>query len=349
MRIKSIEASKTLTSLGNETIKVRMALVDGMMTEISIPSGISKGKYEVKNVSTDEAIGQIYKIKTHLESHDWEQETLDRKLVELGLKGNASLSISASFWKVTQKINVPNPDLKFPGLMLLLFEGGKHGNPNISIQEFMIIERFLKDAISDFKILRSYLEKNNLESTVGVEGGFSPKDFNDMTVLDTIKKVFPQKEIALDAAASFKKDRVTNFELIISNYNIRSLEDPFTDEDWGKWSSFSSKFGKHLMIVGDDLTATNPERLKRAINRQTINAIIIKPDQNGTISGTLETVKIAKNNGLKIIVSHRGEESNDDWIVDFALRAGADFVKFGGMDRGERIAKYNRLLELGMK
>ena len=126
--------------------------------------------------------------------------------------------------------------------MLLLFEGGKHGNPNIFIQEFMIIEKSLKTAISDFKRLRAYLKNNNLASTVGAEGGFSPTGFNDTMVLDTIKKVFPQKEIALDVAASFKKERVINVELIIANYNIKSLEDPFTDEDWEEWSVFCSNF-----------------------------------------------------------------------------------------------------------
>lgn len=349
MRIKNIDACKTLASLGNETIKVRIMLENGMSSEAIVPSGISKGKYEVKNVSIDEAIVQIGKIKDIVISKDWEQETLDKRLSELGLGGNTTLAISACFWKANERINTVTANLKFPNLMLLLFEGGKHGNSNIFMQEFMIIEKSLKTAISDFKRLRSYLEQSNLESTVGVEGGFSPTGFNDMIVLDTIKKIFPQKEIALDIAASFKKERVINLELVISNYNIKSLEDPFTDEEWGEWSAFCSKFGKRLMIVGDDLTVTSPERLQRAIDLRAINAVIIKPNQNGTISGALEAVKIAKNKGLKIVVSHRGEETIDDWIVDFALRVEADFVKFGGMERGERIAKYNRLLELGMQ
>ncbi|MBI2028269.1 MAG: hypothetical protein HYT07_01540 [Candidatus Levybacteria bacterium] len=349
MRIKKIIPNKTLASLGNETIKAKMMLENGISSETIVPSGISKGKYEIKNVTADEAIVQINRIKDILMSGDWRQETLDKRLNELGLGGNTSLVISASFWKANEKINVPTSSLKFPSLMLLLFEGGEHGNPNIFIQEFMIIERCLSDAISDFKRLRSYLVNNNLESTVGVEGGFSPSGFNDLMTLDTIKKIFPQKEIALDIAANFRKERVINFELLISKYNIRSLEDPFTDEDWEQWVSFCSRFGKRLMIVGDDLTTTNPERLGRATDLEAINAVIVKPNQIGTISGALEAVKIARSKGLKVIVSHRGEDNIDDWIVDFALRVEADFVKFGGIERGERIAKYNRLLELGMK
>ena len=102
------------------------------------------------------------------------------------------------------------------------------------------------------------------------------------------------------------------------------------------------------MIVGDDLTVTNLERIDKAISLKAINAVVIKPNQNGTISGTIEAIEIARKGNLKIIVSHRGEETVDDWIVDFAIKTEADFVKFGGMDRGERIAKYNRLSELGM-
>lgn len=348
MKIKKIAVGKTLASLGNETIKVKIVFENGTTEEAIVPSGISKGKYEVKNVSTDQAIVQINRIKDIIISQDWEQETLDKRLNELGLGGNASLAISASFWKANERIKTGTSSLKFPNLMLLLFEGGKHGNSNIFIQEFMIIEKSLGDAVSDFKRLRTYLKNNNLTTTVGAEGGFSPTGFNDMIVLDTIKKVFPQKEIALDVAASFKKE-VIKLESIVENYKIKSLEDPFTDEEWEKWSSFCHKFGKRIMIAGDDLTATNPERLQKAIDIGAINAVIIKPNQNGTISGALEAVKIAKDKGLKIIVSHRGEETIDDWIVDFALKAQADFVKFGGIERGERIAKYNRLLELGMK
>lgn len=348
MKIKDITPSKALASLGNETVKVKMEFENSVFSEVSIPSGISAGKYEVKNVSADEAVFQAQRIKDIFQNKDWTQESLDNRLNELGLGGNTSLAISASFWKGCQIISKSKSKLKYPSLLVLLFEGGKHGNPNINIQEFMIIEKSLKEAISDFKVLRNYLERNNLQSTVGVEGGFSPAGFTDIVALDTIKKVFPKKEIALDAAASFEKGTIPNYELIVENYNIKSLEDPFTDEDWERWTSFYSKFGKKMMIVGDDLTVTNPKRVQEAVDLKTINAVIIKPNQNGTISGALEVVTIARKNGLKIIVSHRGEETIDDWIVDFALKVEADFVKFGGIDRGERIVKYNRLSELGM-
>ncbi len=348
MRIKNLTEGKTLASLGNETIKVKIELENGTSEELIVPAGISTGKYEARIVTADEAISQIRKIKNIILNKRWTQEELDKRLDELGLGGNASLALSGAFWKAQSKVS-KHQNLKFPRLMLLLFEGGKHGNPNISMQEFMIIEDSLREAILDFKMLRAYLEKNNLQSTVGAEGGFSPVGFDNIIALDTIKKVFPKKEIAVDAAANFGEGQVVNFDMLVSNYNIKSIEDPFPDEDWEEWISFCSRFSEKIMIVGDDLTATNPKRLQKAIDFKAINAAVIKPNQNGTISGTLEAVRIAKKAKLKIIVSHRGEETIDDWIVDFALWVDADFVKFGGMDRGERVAKYNRLSYLGMQ
>ncbi len=349
MIIKEINSWKNLTSLGNETIKVGLTFENGEKSEVGVPTGISAGKYESKDISVGDSISQIRNIKKHLIDRDWNQETLDQKLNELGLGANTSLALSSCFWTAQNTINIRSYDLKFPKLMMLLFEGGRHGNPNITVQEFMVIEKSLEGAISDFKRLRNYLQTNNIETTVGVEGGFSPKFFNSVTCLETIKKVFPEKDIALDIAASFGENKILNYEHVISNYNIVSLEDPFADDDWDSWIDFYNHFGKKLMIVGDDLTATNPQRLKKAISLNAVNAVIIKPNQNGTITGTLEAVKLAKSKGLKVVVSHRGEETVDNWIVDFALKIGADFVKFGGISRGERISKYNRLLELGMK
>lgn len=347
MKIKDLKPDKALASLGSETVKVVIKLENGKTADVSIPAGISAGKYEARKVSADEAIYQIQKIKHLILNHDWTQETLDAQLEELSLGANASLAISASFWKAVSRINYKQKP-KFPKLMLLLFEGGEHGSPNISMQEFMIIEESLKDAIEDFRRLRNFLEKKGIESTVGAEGGFSPLNFDDIQALETIGKVFPNKQIALDAAASFKKGTIPNYNHILSKYKIFSLEDPFSDEEWDLWIDFCSRFSKTIMIVGDDLTATNLERIEKAISLKAINAVVIKPNQNGTISGAIKAVEIARKKNIKIIVSHRGEETLDDWIVDFAIKTKADFVKFGGMDRGERIAKYNRLSELGM-
>ena len=344
MKIIDIKPNVILSSMGNETVEVTLFFASGQ-SSASVPAGISAGQFEVQNVSPDKAISQIENIKNKLINVDFSQENLDKLLIEENLAGNASLPISAAFWKygLNNKIYT-----KFPKLFLLLFEGGKHGNSSISIQEFAIIEESLDEAIADFKSMKRYLDRHNIESLVGAEGGFSPKGFDNSLVLETIKNVFPDKQIAIDIAATFANSGIDEQNLL-ANYNIASIEDPFSEEAWPDWTNFYKQFGDQILVVGDDLIVTNKNRLKTALNPRAVNAIIIKPNQNGTISGTLEVVRMAKENNLKIIVSHRGEETDDSWIVDFALECEADFVKFGGMDRGERIAKYNRLRELGMK
>lgn len=348
MKIKDIQILKNLSSQGNETIKTTVFLEDGREDFVVVPAGISAGKYEAKNVSCDEAIRQTEAIKNDLLSIDWNQESLDAKLVSLNLGGNTSLAISAVFWKINNLGNKDFKPQKFPKLLMLLFEGGKHGNPNLTIQEFMIAEESLEKAIFDFKKMKQYLVDQKIETMVGAEGGFSPLSFNNDLVLATIKTIFPDARIALDTAGSFRQETL-GYKELLEKYNIFYLEDPFSDEDWEKWSDFYNQFSQKILVVGDDLTVTNPARIQKALKNKVINAVIIKPNQNGTISGTLEAIKLARENGLKIVVSHRGDETDDDWIVDFAIYVQADYVKFGGMDRGERIAKYNRLLELGMK
>jgi enolase len=330
--------------MGNETVELTMEFSGGLTT-VSVPAGISAGNYEVQNLPVPQAINQINDVKPKLLNLDLNQEDLDKLLVQANLAGNASLPISAAFWKHNLKSKVYT---KFPGLFLLLFEGGKHGNGDITMQEFTIIETSVRQAQLDFKLMKNHLEKLNIESLVGAEGGFSPTNFDNILVLENIKQVFPDGKLALDVASTFAHDHLNWIELL-DTYNICSIEDPYPEEDWKSWSDFYTKFGKSIMVIGDDLTVTNSDRLKKALNPKVINAIIIKPNQNGTISGALKVIEDAKINKLKIVVSHRGEETDDDWIVDFALEVQADFVKFGGMDRGERIAKYNRLRELGME
>lgn len=343
MRITDIKPRAILSSMGNETVEVCLTLENGNQSQAAVPAGISAGQYEVKKLPVGEAIAQIELQKNELMGVDFNQESLDGKLVSLNLASNATLPISAAFWKTQQKASFA----KFPKLLLLLFEGGKHGSGGITMQEFAIIEETVSQATVDFKVLKKYLDQQSIATTVGAEGGFSPQNFDNLQVLDIIKKVFPDKKIAIDSAWTFGHGEL-DYQQLLTNYNISSIEDPYSEEAWGKWKEFYDQFGQKIMVVGDDLTVTNGDRLKKALNPQVINALVIKPNQNGTITGALETAKLAKANGLKVVVSHRGEETDDNWIVDFALEAEADFVKFGGMGRGERIAKYNRLRELGM-
>lgn len=344
MKINNIFARKILSSLGSETVEATIEFADGIKTVASVPAGISAGKYEVTKVTADEALKQIAKIALICKGKNWTQETLDNEIIKHGFGGNATIAVSAAFWKLSDKITAKPAN--FPKLMLLLFEGGKHGNPNLSIQEFMVIEDSITDAIVDYKKIKEYLEENGIETTVGAEGGFSPLSFNNFKALETIKTVLPNRKIALDVANCFKEEEQISFDQITRQFQVASIEDPYTDEEWDKWIGFNKKFGKNILVIGDDLTTTNTSRIKKAVELNAINAVVIKPNQIGTMTQALRAVREAQKSNLKIVVSHRGEETNDTWIADFAVIIGADYVKFGGINRGERIAKYNRLLEL---
>lgn len=349
MKIINVSARKILASFGNDTVEAVMVLENGKGVSASVPAGISAGKYEVAKVRADEAINQIGQISQIVTGKNWTQETLDEEISRHNFGGNATLAVSAAFFKATTSIQ--KPVSSFPRLMLLFFEGGKHGNlisQGLTIQEFSVLEDSIASAEDSFKKLRDSLLANKIETLVGAEGGFSPLSFDNTKALDTIKTNFAEKQICLDAADCFQQGVCPDYDQIIANYNIASIEDPFSDEDWDKWVEFMRKYADKVLIVGDDLTTTNPDRIKKAINLKAINAAVIKPNQIGTISAAFDAVKVARAGGLKIVVSHRGEETDDDWIVDFALAVNADYVKFGGMDRGERVAKYNRLKELGM-
>lgn len=133
------------------------------------------------------------------------------------------------------------------------------------------------------------------------------------------------------------------YKAINTQYHLAVLEDPFYEDGWGSWQKITAELGSQVVIVGDDLLATNPKRVQKAVSEKACNAILIKPNQIGTISETLDVIKIAKEAGWKIVVSHRSGETNDTFIADFSVGVGADYVKFGAPARGERVAKYNRL------
>ncbi len=346
MKINRVTVNKIYASGGSETPEVILELENNLKSFASVPAGISAGKYEAIKTAPENYSRQITDINQLLIGKDWTQETLDKELKAHTFGGNITLAVSAAFWRFS--FRMPQASVRFPQLFLLAFEGGKHGNSNLTIQEFCLLEDSLTQARSDYLKLRQYLSDVTAEITVGAEGGFSPLSLDNIKALETIGINFPQKKIALDVADTFAGDQSLDYPQLISHYPLFSLEDPYNDEDWEKWSKLTADVGNNVLIIGDDLTSTNPERIKKAIELRALNAVVIKPNQIGTITDSLAAVKTAREGNLKIVVSHRGEETNDTWIVDFALAIGADYVKLGGFARGERIAKYNRLKELGM-
>jgi len=259
-----------------------------------------------------------------------------------------------------------------PTPMFNILNGGRHANNSTDIQEFMIVpsgENFaekMRRGTEIYHALKKNLEEKNLPTTVGDEGCFAPPLPSNEAALEIIVEAIgkdDETKIALDAAAGeffadgkyfLKRDdkKLSASELIalyenwLTKYPIISLEDPLAEDDVENWKIITEKLGEKIMLVGDDLFATNPKRLKIGIEQKLANAIIIKPNQIGTVTETIETAKMAERAGFKIIVSHRSGETLDTSIAHLAVGLGAPFIKAGAPARGERLAKYNELLKI---
>ncbi len=261
-----------------------------------------------------------------------------------------------------------------PSPLMNILNGGRHANNNLNIQEFMIIptsaESFqdaMRIGTDVYRTLKRLLEEANLSTSVGDEGGFAPNLQSDEEALDFIVKAidksgykpFEDVSIALDCAASewfkdgkyiFMKSGVsyTPVELsqyllsLCNKYPIVSIEDPFSEEDFESFAEFTDS--TPIQVVGDDLFVTNPKRLSDGIDKGAANAILIKPNQIGTLTETLATIKLAHQNGYETVISHRSGETDDSFISDLSVAVGASQIKAGAPCRGERLAKYNRLL-----
>lgn len=267
---------------------------------------------------------------------------------------------------------------KLPIPTFNMINGGKHGAGNLDFQEFLIIPTATKPypealrlAVEIYHALESALIQMNAIHSVGIEGGFAPNLFTNKDALEIILESIRRTDyifgkdvfLGLDVAAShfysegrYKiKDRpkpisaeelIDFYKELNSAINLYSLEDPFIEDDWKSWSQLTNELSSNTVIVGDDLIATNKERLSKAVNQKACTAVLIKPNQIGTITETVEVVKIAKQSNFQVIVSHRSGETNDTFIADFAYGIGANYTKFGAPSRGERTGKYNRLLEI---
>lgn len=267
---------------------------------------------------------------------------------------------------------------KLPTPVFNVINGGLHARNNLSFQEFMVIpsmgfpyEKALEVGVSSYHLLRDLLEKEKFEVAVGDEGGFAPEGFNPEKALEFIKKAVSAKFVSgadiffgMDVAAgSFCKQhyyylhelnkRFSGEELVayyvdlLKRYELIYLEDPFYEDHFDFWATLNVRLGKRLMIVGDDLVVTNKKLLQKILPKNLINAVIVKPNQVGTLTETFDFVKLAKDNELTLILSHRsGDTAEDTFIADLSVAVGAQFMKAGSPARGERVAKYNRLLEI---
>jgi len=293
-------------------------------------------------------------------------------------KAAAKSSVLPAYLYLREFIRGENLPLKIPTPMFNVINGGKHAGDNLNIQEFLIIPASFKSypeslaiGVNLYHALKETLTRNNLTILTGDEGGFGPALATNEDALLLINQTIAGSSyrlgydvfMGLDAAANnfynnrqyqikdkamslSSKDLIAFYEDLVKKYKVLYLEDPFSEDDWDGWSALFQKVGQTTIITGDDLTVTNPYRLQMALDRKAIGGIIIKPNQIGTVIEALAVVEAARVVGVKIAVSHRSGETNDDFIADFAVAVSADYVKFGAPVRGERVGKYNRLLEI---
>lgn len=269
---------------------------------------------------------------------------------------------------------------KLPMPMFNILNGGKHSDSGLSIQEYKLVpngvrtfREQLRAGSEIFHALAGLLESGGYSVGVGDEGGFAPKLESNSQALELINAAIekagykngPEASIGIDAAANsfynheedryvFKPENSTlTREMLVNIYNdwigkyhVISVEDGLNEEDWEGWRAMNEKIGQKIMLIGDDLIVTNVKRLKTAIAEKACNAVLIKVNQIGTLSETIDCIKLARKNKMKIVVSHRSGETTDDFIADLAVGVGAEYIKSGSLSRGERICKYNRLLRI---
>ena len=299
--------------------------------------------------------------------------------VSLAIAKVAANSLRMPLYKYIGGINAKK--LSIP--MMNILNGGRHSSNNLSIQEFMIVpnvsckfEENLRAGVEIYHSLKSILKDGGFSVGIGDEGGFAPNLKNEEEAIELILKAIDKAgykageevTLALDVAATemyeeakkineegkyyfWKSDVLKSKEEflqyyidLVEKYPISSIEDPFSEEDWEMFGKLTKAIGDRVNIVGDDLFVTNKERLEKGIENMSANSILIKPNQIGTLTETLETIKLAKDYGFETIISHRSGETEDTTIADIAVATGSAKIKSGVPCRSDRVAKYNRLL-----
>ncbi|MEY3926438.1 MAG: hypothetical protein RIS16_389 [Actinomycetota bacterium] len=292
--------------------------------------------------------------------------------VSLATARAASISANQSLFKYlggSKAKTLPVP-------MMNILNGGAHADTNVDIQEFMIapigadsFKESLRWGAEIYHSLKSVLKKKGLATSIGDEGGFAPNLDSNRAALDLILvaiegagfKVGSQIALAMDVAAteffsdgkyefegkSLTSDQmITYYSDLVSNYPLVSIEDPLDEDDWSGWAKLTSELGEKIQIVGDDLFVTNPERLAKGIESKTANALLVKVNQIGTLTETIDAVNMAHENNYKSMMSHRSGETEDTTIADLAVALNCGQIKTGAPARSERVAKYNQLLRI---
>jgi len=299
--------------------------------------------------------------------------------VSLACARTAALSKKQELFSYLQESFAFTNKPKIPVPLFNIFNGGKHADTNLDFQEFLVIPKaasaakMIQMGAEIFHELGNVLKESDYDTDTGLEGGYAPDLDSSIEAIEFIlaaairagykpgediklgidvgssvlyeastkKYIFPLDNVYFNSA-----NLIGLYDEWLKKYPIFYLEDGLAEDDFENWSELTAELGGKMLIVGDDLFATDSNRLRQGLKEKAANAIIIKPNQVGTLTETVDCIRLAQKHGYKVIVSHRNGETNDDFIVDLAVAAGADYLKAGSLSRGERLAKYNRLLEI---
>lgn len=383
MKVAKIHARRILDSRGNFTIETDVELENGRFGRAAVPAGTSTGANEAVSIDTSQAVINVNdKLSKEFIGFESDQEKLDQRMTELdgtenksNLGANAILSVSLAYAKALANYqNIPlykyigdlagNNEFILPVPLVNIINGGAHADFGTDFQEFMIVPigassftQALEWSVKVFHQLKILLKQMGLSTAVGDEGGFVIKDGNDKA-LQYIQQAIQSAgfnlgqdiSLALDVAASqlpkSSEELMNTLVKYCEQYPIISIEDGLSETDWAGWVKLTERLGDKIQLVGDDLLVTNIKFLKKAIQEKAGNAILIKPNQIGTLTETIEAVKLAKQNGWKVIISHRSGETEDTTIAHLAVGLAAGQIKTGSVSRTDRTCKYNELLRI---
>ena len=412
-RIDTIHAHEILDSRGNPTLQVTVLLKNGSRGVAAVPSGASTGSHEAlelrdgdkhryRGLGVLKAVkhvnGPIAKALTGrdvfgLQAIDDTMRVLDGTDNKRKLGANAILGVSLACAHAGAKrakmpvyaylrdvYDLHYKGYKLPMPLLNVFNGGRHADTNLDMQEFIIVpvgfktfSRQLQAGSEIFHALGDVLRADGLDTDVGNEGGYAPDVGRTEQALEYLLKAVnkagykPRKDIrfGIDVAASeffdartgkyiLKTDRrklsgsemIALYEQWTKKYPMLSIEDGLSEDEWTDWQTLTRRLGSDLLLIGDDLFVTNKERVQKGLDLGVANAVLIKVNQIGTLSETMETILLAQKHRYKIIISHRSGETTDTTIADLAVAVNAEYIKSGAPSRSERLCKYNRLLEI---
>lgn len=360
MRIDDVCLKIIPDSRLKDTLEAQM-ISGNLKVSASVPSGKSTGATEVAVIEPQKALEKIDFIKSKFEDFKT-LEQFDNTF--RGIGGNLSLALSMAFARLLAQseglqlfefiAKASRNKSKLPFCFFNLINGGLHAENSLPFQEYLLIpqtsspKKSLGTAMKALKLLEEKILNKYGTVKQGDEGGYTIPSSDPIDGLLALQGLALECKMGLDVAASTiaQKQSIETYEKFVSDFPMLSIEDPFDEEDWEDFSKLTAKIGNRVWIIGDDLLTTNVLRIKKAHDLNAVNAVLIKPNQIGTITETIQAANLAKSYGWKIIVSHRSGETLDPFIADLAVGLSADGLKSGCPLQKERLVKYQRLIEI---